>query len=297
MLKPSAGGEMRQKAEASYVAARKNWPEDLLVFHAVSQARLRAGDLLGAARAISSVVELRPEDPEALRMTGFVLLAQGLAQPAAELFGHLRATRSFEVQACLEEALALVEAGRIADAARSYELVLARKWDRHEQVGEAGRQHYVQWLKRLLGGAALNAAQRQAVQRRVAELGVSTEVDLQVTLHWNADDIDIDLWATGPENERTWYQARETKSGGHLFWAETRGYGPELFQQARAHVGTYVAQVHYYGNNSEQWAIPSVILGILDRYPSDSKRHVRKFKVALLKAQGESQAELFKTDY
>ena len=169
-LRPSlgAGGDVRAKAEAAYLSARQRSPEDLLVFHAISQARLQAGDLLGAARAISSVVELRPEDPEALRLTGFVLLAQGLAQPAAELFGHLRATRSFEVQAYLEEALALVEAGRIADAARNYELVLARKWDRHQQVTEAGHQHYVQWLKRLLGGATLNEVQRRAVQRRKA---------------------------------------------------------------------------------------------------------------------------------
>lgn len=296
--RPLAGGEARAKAEAAYLEARKRTPENPLIFHALNQARVQAGDLLGAARAISSVVELRPEDPEALRMTGFVLLAEGLAQPAAEILGHLRATRSFEVQAYLEEALALVEAGRIADAARNYELVLARKWDRHEQVAEAGRQHYGQWLRRLLAGPLLNEGQRRAVQQRLVELGRgSSALDLQVTLHWNVDDIDIDLWLTGPEGERTWYQNKESKSGGHLFWDETRGYGPELFQQPRAHPGTYVAQVHYYGNNSEQWAIPSVILGVLDRYPNDPKRHVRKFKVTLLRSQGESQAELFRTDF
>lgn len=232
-------------------------------------------------------------------MTGFVLLAQGLPQPAAEIFGHLRATRSFEVQAYLEEALALVEAGRIGEAALNYELVLARKWERHQQVVEAGRQHYVQWLRRLLGGWTLNGAQRSAVEGRLATLGreVSAALDLEVTLHWNADDIDIDLWTTGPEGERTWYQARETKSGGHLFWDETRGYGPELFHQTRAHKGQYLAQVHYFANNSEQWAIPSVVLGILDRYPNDPKRHTRKFKATLLARQGKSEAELFRADF
>jgi hypothetical protein len=154
-------------------------------------------------------------------------------------------------------------------------------------------------LRRLLGGVTLTEAQRKAVQGRLAAIGpaVSPSLDLQVTLHWNADDIDIDLWTTGPERERTWYKNFESKSGGHLFWDETRGYGPELFQQVRAHAGTYVAQVQYYGNNSEQWAIPSVVLGILDRYPNDPKRHTRKFKVALLKSQGQSQADLFSTDF
>jgi hypothetical protein len=198
------------------------------------------------------------------------------------------------VQAYLEEALALIEAGRIADAARNYELVLAREWVRHQEAVDAARQHYVQWLRRLLGGTALNASERQAVRRRLDSLGpVATRVDLQVTLQWNVDDVDIDLWVTGPEGQRTWYQQRETKSGGHLFWDDTTGYGPELFQQARAHAGTYVAQVHYFGNNSEQWAIPSVVLGILDRSPNDPKRHARSFTVKLLTNQGESQAQLF----
>ena len=298
-LKPGAGGEARAKAEAAYQAVRKRSPDELLAFYEVSQARFAAGDLLGAARAISSIVELRPEDPEALRMTGYVLLEQGLARPAAEVLGHLRAIRSFEAQAYLEEAMALVEAGRIADAARNYELVMARKWDRHEQVTEAGRQHYVQWLRRLLLGPALNQAQRQAVQRRLAVIsrGVSSSVDLQLTLHWNVDDIDIDLWTTGPEGKRSWYQVKEPGTGGKLFWDETQGYGPELFQQPKAHRGAYLAQVHYFGNNSQQWAVPTAVLGILDRYPNDPKRRQRTYTVELLTRQGESIRDLFKASF
>ncbi|HEY3446213.1 MAG TPA: Flp pilus assembly protein CpaB [Myxococcales bacterium] len=298
-LRPGAGGEVRSRAEAAYLAGRRKNPDDLLVFHRVSQARFGAGDLFGAARAVSSIVELRPEDPEALRLTGFVLLAQGLAQPASEVLGHLRATRSFEIQPYLEEAIALVEAGRVSDAARNYEIVLARRWDRHAQVVEAGRQHYVQFLRRLAGGGSLTSAQDKAVRDRLYELslGVAPSVDLQVTLHWNADDIDIDLWNTGPELERTWFQNFQGTTGGKLFWDETRGYGPELFQQEKAHRGVYFAQVHYYGNNSEQWAIPSVVLGILDRFPNDAKRHERRFKVALLTNSGESDADLFRTSF
>jgi Flp pilus assembly protein CpaB len=297
-LKPTAGGDVRAQAEATFRAARSKSKEALLPFHALSRARRQAGDLLGAARALSGVVELRPEDPEALRLAGFVLLADGLPQPAAELFGHLRATRSFEVQTYLEEALALIELGRIADAARNYELVLARTWERHAEAVDAAREHYVQWLRRLLGGTTLNATERQAVRRRIDSLGaVATKVDLQVTLQWNVDDVDIDLWVTGPEGERTWYQQSDTKSGGHLFWDDTTGYGPELFQQARAHAGTYVAEVHYFGNNSEQWAIPSIVLGILDRSPNDPKLHSRSFTVKLLSTQGESQAPLFRAAF
>lgn len=295
---PAAGGAARVQAEAEFQAARAKSKDALMPFHALSRARQSAGDLLGAARAISGVVELRPQDPEALRLAGMVLLADGLPQTAAEVFGHLRATRSFEVQAYLEEALALIAAGRVADAARNYELVLARTWVRHTEAVDAARQHYAQWLRRLADGTSLSTSERQAVRRRLDSLGaMPRQLDLQVTLQWNVDDVDIDLWVTGPEKERTWFQQKTTKSGGHLFWDATQGYGPELFQQEKAHRGTYFAEVHYYANNSEQWAIPSVVLGTLDRFPNDARRHVRTFTVKVLTAQKGNELLLFRTDF
>lgn len=299
-LLPEAGGEPRALAEAAFRARRKKAPDDLLAFQRVAQARRAAGDALGAVRAVSSIVELRPEDPESLRLAGFTLLAQGLPQAAAELFGHLRALRSFEVQVYLEEALALLEAGRLADAARNYEIALSQRFDRHDQVVEAGRVHYAQALRRALGGGRLGEPLRAAIAARLAELEPgpgSKRLDLQVTLHWSVDDIDIDLWATGPDGERCWYQHRETRSGGRLFWDETGGYGPELFHQPRALPGTYRVQVHYYGNNGEQWAVPAAVLGVLDRSPNDPKRHRRTFTVALLTAQGEAEHGIFSASF
>jgi tetratricopeptide (TPR) repeat protein len=293
-LAPRAGGSERALAEETHRAARQKTPEDLLVFYDLSGARHRAGDLLGAARAISSVVELRPMDPEALRLAGFVLIGQGLYQPAAEVLGRLRATRSFEVQVYMEEATALLETGRLADAARNYEIVLARHWDRHQQEAEAGRQQYAQLLARVLQSSALDANSRPLVERRLAALGGRQErTDLQYTIHWSVDDIDIDLWVTGPDGEKCFYSNPATRSGGRLFWDTTTGYGPELFQQARADRGRWLAQVHYFSNNSVQWAIPSVVLGIEDASPFDASRHQRRYSVQLLARQRDSVSDLF----
>ncbi|MGI5860929.1 MAG: VWA domain-containing protein [Myxococcales bacterium] len=292
-LRPLAGGRRRTLAELFLRERRARRPDDVLPLFELSRVRRDAGDALGAVRAISSVVELRPQDPEALRGTGFVLLAQGFARPAAQVLGRLRGIRSFEVQSFIEEASALEEAGMLSGAARNYELVLARKWERHAEVVEAARQHYMQLLTRLQAGSGQSERARQLVAERLAQLKPGLQADLQVTMHWNVDDIDIDLWVRGPGGEVCDYRNPRTASGGRLFWDTRTGYGPEIFQQYRVRPGDYVAKVHYFANNSEQWAVPAVALGILDEYPWDPARHRRRFAVELLTDQGRSVRDLF----
>lgn len=196
-----------------------------------------SGDSLGAVRALSSVVELRPQDPEALRGTGFALLVQGFAPFAAEVLGRLRGLRSFEVQSFIEEASALEEAGMLSGAARNHELVLARKWERHVEVVEAARQHYMQPLTRLKADSGQSEQTKQFVAEGLAQLKPGLQAALHVTMFCNVDDIDIDLGVGGPGGEMCDYMNPRTVSGGRLFWDTRTGYGPELFQQHRLRPG------------------------------------------------------------
>ncbi len=117
---PYAGGDERLQAELAYRKARRENRDDVLVYEAVARKRAFSGDTWGAVRALSSPVELRPKDPEALRLVGYGMLALGQYPAAAELFEHVRLNRPFEGQAFLEEALALDAAGRYSEAARNY---------------------------------------------------------------------------------------------------------------------------------------------------------------------------------
>ena len=128
---PYAGGEERVRAELEYRQARRDHKDDVLVYEAVARKRAFLGDTWGAVRALSSPVELRPLDAEALRLVGYGLLALGQYSAAAELFEHVRLNRPFEPESYLEEALALDASGRTAEAARDWEIVLAREWSRH----------------------------------------------------------------------------------------------------------------------------------------------------------------------
>jgi tetratricopeptide (TPR) repeat protein len=289
---PYAGGEERLQAELDYRKARRENRDDVMVYEAIARKRAFAGDTWGAVRALSSPVELRPKDPEALRLVGYGLLALGQYPAAAELFEHVRLNRPFEGQAFLEEALALDAAGRYAEAARNYEIVLARKWARHSaELNVVAAYHYGRLLSALARHPRAEAA-APALRTRLGELkqlqydGVAMDfqpIDYQLTTHWNSDSTDIDLWVIEPNGERCFYSRRETRLGGKLFWDITDGLGPELYHARKAAPGPYYVVVHYYGNNSARYVVPTALLLVSDQgvfTPEDEYR--RRFQVRIL---------------
>ncbi|HYI00830.1 VIT domain-containing protein [Hyalangium sp.] len=289
---PYAGGDERLQAELRYRTARRENRDDVLVYEAIARKRAFAGDTWGAVRALSSPVELRPKDAEALRLVGYGMLALGQYPAAAELFEHVRLNRPFEAQAFLEEALALDATGRYAEAARNYEIVLARTWPRHpSELKTAAAYHYARLLTALARHPRAEAV-ASVLRARHAELtklqhdGTAMDfrpIDYQLTTHWNSDNTDIDLWVIEPNGERCFYSHRETQLGGKLFWDITDGLGPELYHARKAAPGPYHVVVHYYGNHSQRYVVPTALLLVSDRgvfTPEDEYR--RRFQVRIL---------------
>jgi tetratricopeptide (TPR) repeat protein len=286
---PYAGGEERVRAELAYRQARRTHKDDVLVYETVARKRAFSGDTWGAVRALSSPVELRPQDAEALRLVGYGLLALGQYPAATELFEHVRLNRPFEPQSYLEEALALDAAGRSAEAARDWEIVLARAWKRHdEEVKTVASYHYARLLAALAKHPRLEK-ESAALSARLRELRPSGEpgaIDYQLTTHWNSDGTDIDLWVVEPNGEKCFYQHKQTTLGGQLHWDITDGLGPELYHARQAAPGTYFVLVHYFGNNSQRYVVPTALLLVTDRDVfAKEDAYKRRFQVRILPRQ------------
>ncbi len=257
---PFQGGSARLEEELSYREARKGSELGYSDFAKIARARASAGDTAGCVRALSSVVELRPGDPQAQRLVGYALLGLGHYEAATELFERLRSQRSFEAQAYLEEALALEAAGRHRSAARNYELVLAGRWRRHdEQVKTTARYHYARLLRRRLR----DAEQSRALKARLASLAVQGVQAFQMTTHWSTDGQDLDLWVVEPSGEKCSPQNPKTAAGGNLYWDIRDGLGPELYRTSAAVEGGYGALVRAYGQG--RGAAPTGVLMVVDR--------------------------------
>lgn len=289
---PYAGGDERLQAELAYRKARRENRDDVMIYEAVARRRAFSGDTWGAVRALSSPVELRPRDAEALRLVGYGLLALGQYPAAAELFEHVRLNRPFEAQAFLEEALALDASGRYSEAARNYEIVLARPWKRHaEELRTVASFHYARMLAGLERQSRLAEVAPVLRARRAGLRGLdgapvfadARPIDYQLTTHWNSDSTDIDLWVIEPDGEKCFYQHKETSLGGRLYWDITDGLGPELYHARKVAPGPYHVLVHYYGNRSARDVVPTALLLVSDRNVFTAEDMAqRRFQVRIL---------------
>lgn len=281
--RPLAGGATRIGAELSYRASRPGREADFETYQGVGTARALAGDTLGALRAWSTLIEQQPRSAEAARLVGYACLALGQPAPAAEVFERVRLQRPFEPQAWLEEALALEAAGSFGEAARRYEIALTRPFARHgTEARVVATRHYVRLLRAL--ARDVPGAPADAIETRLKELVAlpASGVDLQLTLHWSSDAVDIDLWVFEPEGERCSYDHLSTAAGGRLLWDITDGYGPELYYRDRCS-GEFEIAAHYFGNNSPRWSVPTGALLVVDRdacRPGDLQR--RRFQCFVL---------------
>ena len=76
-------------------------------------------------------------------------------------------------------------------------------------------------------------------------------VDVRVVIDWDANETDIDLWVTDPNNEKCSYSNKNTRIGGRISNDITQGYGPEEFRLKNAIEGQYTIEVKFYGSRKQ----------------------------------------------
>lgn len=112
--------------------------------------------------------------------------------------------------------------------------------------------------------------------------------DLRITLTWDTPGTDVDLWVTGPDGEKIYYQHKQGAAGGTLDTDVTTGFGPETYTQARAAVGTWRVQAHYYGG-----APPTRVTVTVVRGEGTAEEERRAFRDVLLKKDDVSEVAEF----
>jgi hypothetical protein len=247
-------GMLRHEKDAApeYLTGRKRDCRDVAVYLAEARRRADKGDVDGAVCALSSVVEEYPGRGDALRLAGYRLLDLNQAAHAAGLFSRVQRQRPFEPHGYRDLARALEDAGRPALATLQYEIILAGTW--HNRFGTSLKQV----AQEEYAGLMQEAIRRKLVRKEMANLfgerleGMAApqpKGDLRVTISWNTDGTDVDLWAIEPGGTKVFYSNPRSPSGGELSQDQTQGYGPERYRIARAKPGAYKVIVHYFRPN------------------------------------------------
>jgi uncharacterized protein YfaP (DUF2135 family) len=137
-------------------------------------------------------------------------------------------------------------------AAVQYETVLAGTW--HNRFGASLKavvtEEYTRMMRQAIRAKAISPKLSAWFGRRAISLDKDqTKSDLLVTISWNTDATDVDLWVIEPDGTKVFYSARNSRNGGQLSADQTQGYGPERYRIARAMPGEYTVIVHYFRAN------------------------------------------------
>ncbi|MCB9882976.1 MAG: hypothetical protein H6834_14415 [Planctomycetes bacterium] len=237
----------------AYRNARAEHPDDPELYARWARKRLERGDVAGALRTLSSIVERHARDSRALRLVGYFLLEWNRPDLARPIFATVLEDRPFEPHAYRDLAKVEQRLGHALPAAVHYETILDGHW--HTRFGSMKlivKDEYARMLHGTVAkDASLGSELRERFGERMEGLGAKAlgRADLRVTIAWNTDATDIDLWVTEPNGEKCFYSHKETSNGGVLLEDLTQGYGPERYELREAKPGSYLVQAHYYAQN------------------------------------------------
>ena len=271
---------------------------DADLYLAEARRRASANDLAGAIRALSSVVEVYPARSDALRLVGYRLL--DLKQPlqAARLFQRVEQSRPFEPHSYRDLARSLEAAGNYGLAALQYEIILAGAW--HNRFGDSLKnvavEEYALMMREALNKKAVTRELANHFGERLEQINpAKLQSDLRVTISWNTDATDVDLWVFEPDGTKCFYQNQHTPSGGELSQDQTQGYGPERYQIKEAKKGVYRVMVHYFRGNPNLLAGETNVNIVVTRHAGTPQETVERHTV-ILKKQDEA-VEVCRVNY
>jgi hypothetical protein len=295
----------KKDVSPAYLAARQNDPMNVHVY--LDEAKRRSTQATPPAnayalRVLSSIVEAYPSRADALRLVGYRLLDMQRPIDAARLFQQVESSRPFEPHSYRDLARSLEESGRYGFAALQYEIVLAGSWHNRfrDSLKEVAREEYAHMMQEALKEYR-NSKSQASVSKELAEFfgerlegmaSVRQQADLRVTISWNTDNTDIDLWVMEPDGTKCFYQNQKTSSGGQLSQDQTQGYGPERYQVTKALPGVYTVIVHYYRADANLLAGETHVNVLVTKHAGTPEETVERHTVLL--KQANEQVEVCK---
>lgn len=242
--------------EAVYRAQEKQYGDTPAFYFDVAEWMFRKGDATKAAAIARTALEVPSADHDTRIILAGRLLRYGAYDDAIWLDERILGLTPEKPQATRNLALALIdsaESGKVskAEVVKRYERaldllmkVVLTPWDGDydgiEIISLMEANRLVARLK------AMGVGEGDLSERIDPRLVAMMDTDIRITLEWNTDKTDMDLWVDEPTRERVIYSHPKSLLGGRLSNDMTRGYGPEEYLLKTAPEGEYKVLANVY---------------------------------------------------
>jgi len=227
-----------------YCALKPEYINSSAFYAAFADACLEDGQCKTALKILSNLAEIELQDHELSRILARKLQQFGEKEYAILKYRDILKLRPEEPHSYRDLGLALYDNGQYQEAVDMLYTVLTKEWDSRFPGIESV---VIGELSAIISSVGDKIDLSKIDKRLVKNL----PVDLRIVLNWDADNTDMDLWVTGPNQERCFYGNRYPNFGGYLSQDYTRGYGPEEFMMKDIKKGDYKIQVNYYGSGRQ----------------------------------------------
>ena len=260
----------------AYLAARAEYCRSPAFYLDCGDSLLGADRREEGLRVLSNLLEIGIDDAALMRMYAWRLGQAGELDAAVEILERVLADRDDEPQSHRDLALMLGERWQRdqnpEDAHRAMELlyeVILRQWSRFPEI-ELIALMELNRLIHLAGQHDITPPER--VDPRLIRF---LDLDVRISMSWDADLTDVDLHVFEPTGEHAYYGHNRTAIGGLVSRDFTQGYGPEEYVLHDAYPGTYTVKAHYYGSHQQDLCgACTVLLKVFTNYgrPDEAKQ-------------------------
>jgi tetratricopeptide (TPR) repeat protein len=227
-------------------------------------------------RILSNLLEVGLDDTAFMRVYAWRLQQAEQFDAAIAVFERVLALRDDEPQSHRDLALVLASRwerdGNKDDIVRAMQLlyeVVSREWDRFPEIEiialmELNRFIYLAKLK------SINIP--EYIDKRLIK---NLDLDLRISMSWDADQTDVDLHVFEPTGEHAYYGHKLTALGGLVSRDFRDGYGPEEYVLKKAVSGSYKIKAHYFASHQQTVCGPcTVTVTVFTNYgrPDESRQ-------------------------
>ena len=222
-----------------------------------------------AVTILSNLAELRLESPQLLRSLGNKLIDFKRYAEAVMVFEKVLKLKREEPQSYRDLGLAYDANGNYQQAINTLYEVVKKDWDSRFPGIELIVMNEINNIITIHPTLDYSFIDKRLIKKE--------PVSIRVSLTWDTDNCDMDLWVTDPTGEKCFYEHQLTRIGGKISNDFTNGYGPEEFMIKRALNGKYLVQANYYGTHSQSLLAPvNLHLVFITNYgkPNQKKQEV-----------------------
>lgn len=226
-----------------------------------------------AVRVLSNLSELHPEVPELMRMHAYNLLQMQHYNEAIMQLVTVAQLLPYELTSYRD----LANAWQLNATATQDEAAFKQAVNYYIEALNAYTERDINQalmilheLNRLVY-VAKNKIDINSVNLPKALL-VNLPLDLFISMQWNKDATDVDLWVTEPTEQTINYQNKKGISGSYLPFDDTNGYGPEIYMNRLSLPGEYNIKAKLYSDRSTKLLGPNTLfLSIYSHYGTDKE--------------------------